>query len=115
MKKVIFFLFAFSLFTSHLTRSQWYQQSVPVSKPITGIKFIDTLKGWAVTDSSPQYDTCYILRTTNGGVNWFRQFQLDSSFFTCLNVIDPLYAYAGGHSFRLHEDFLYKTTNGGLN
>lgn len=114
MKKLILLFILCSLFTQH-TFPQWYQQLLPVTKPITGIKFIDSLKGWAVTDSSPQYDTCYILHTTSGGINWFRQFQLDSSFFKCLNVIDQLYAYAGGYSFRLHENFLYKTTNGGLN
>ena len=74
MKKIILFiLFTFLTLQTQRTISQWYQQQVPVSKPITGIKFIDSLKGWACTDYTPQYDTGYILTTTNSGTNWYVQ------------------------------------------
>ncbi len=47
MKKLILLFTLYTLLTPHSIHSQWYQQQVPVNKPITGIKFIDTLKGWA--------------------------------------------------------------------
>ncbi|MEO8513566.1 MAG: hypothetical protein ABI543_08405, partial [Ignavibacteria bacterium] len=50
--------------------AQWVKQTLPVNKPISGIKFIDSLKGWACTSISIVNDTSYIINTTNGGSNW---------------------------------------------
>ncbi|MBX7041644.1 MAG: hypothetical protein K1X85_01975 [Ignavibacteria bacterium] len=54
--------------------SQWYQQSIPVSNPIVGLEFVDSLRGWAATSS--YQDTSYILYTTNGGNNWNIQLKI---------------------------------------
>src|SRR5258706_8423986 len=91
--------------------SQWVQQTVPVSKPITGIKFIDTLKGWACTSWGSQFDTAYIMNTTNGGTNWNIQFRGALSF-NAICIINDTLGYAGGSN---GVGKLYKTTNGGNN
>ena len=51
MKKLFLLITLFTLYT-HNSYSQWVQQTVPVSKPITGIKFIDANTGWACTNNS---------------------------------------------------------------
>jgi len=66
MKKLLLLITLFTLNTHH-SNSQWIQQTVPVSKPITGIKFIDSLKGWACTNRGTPADTGYILYSSNGG------------------------------------------------
>jgi len=115
MKKLIFLFTLCTLLTPQLIYSQWYQQQVPVSKPITGIKFIDSLKGWACTNLDSLLDTGYILHTTNGGVNWLIQYQLYNSQFLALSIIDSMYGYTAGYNFQAGGPFVYKTTNGGTN
>ncbi|MFA5404578.1 MAG: hypothetical protein WC358_06560, partial [Ignavibacteria bacterium] len=50
----------------------WVQQSVPTSKTINDIYFIDSLRGWAVTDWGID-SISVILNTTNAGNNWLIQ------------------------------------------
>lgn len=113
MKKVILLLSLFTILTPY-TPSQWVQQTVPVSKPITGIKFIDSLTGWACTSlGTGGLNYAYILHTTNGGTNWFIQDSSFNSDYSALSVIDNNIVYAGGDSVGYGK--LAKTTNGGLN
>jgi photosystem II stability/assembly factor-like uncharacterized protein len=118
-RKLIFVLFLFIINYSLLTincYSQWYKQTVPVNKTITGLKFIDTLRGWACTGGSP-YDTSYILHTANGGSNWFIQYISNSPtslvYYGALYAVDSNIIYAGG--FNGATANLTKTTNGGIN
>ena len=124
MKKFTFTLFAFCLFDfaqsmllpSAFVHSQWVQQTVPVSKPITGIKFIDSLKGWACTDYGTQHDTCYIIYTSNGGTNWVIQNSQYNTIFQSMNMIDASTGYVGGYAFSPGPGtIIVKTTDGGLN
>ena len=112
-------LYFFSVFMlialpGHL-HSQWIPQSIPVNKPITALEFIDSLKGWAVTDWGNEQDTSYILNTTNGGKDWFVQFKVSNYTFYSLDMVDEMFGYisgvGGGGGFTL---FL-KTTNAGVN
>ncbi|MEO8210998.1 MAG: hypothetical protein ABI840_10585, partial [bacterium] len=67
MKKIfLILLIHFSIFTFDL-HSQWTLQPVPVNKAITGLEFVNSMKGWACTNGGNQHDTAYILNTTNGG------------------------------------------------
>lgn len=113
MKKLLLILLIVH-FSLPIVNSQWVQQSVPVSKPITGIKFIDANTGWACTSlGTGGANYGYILHTTNGGTNWFIQ---DSSFNTnykALCVINGNVIYCGGDT--LGNGKLSKSTNGGLN
>ena len=112
---VLFVLFAvnYSLLTVNCY-SQWVQQSVPTNKPIVGIKFIDTLKGWAIATNTT-YDSSNILHTTNGGVNWIVQYTTtNQGEYNAICVIDSNIIYAGGFDGAATAN-LTKSTNGGLN
>jgi len=113
--KILLFFFAFCLFTFHL-QSQWLQQSIPVSKPVTGIKFLNTLTGWACTSYGTQQDTGYVLHTTNGGTNWNVQFKKYASSFECLSMVNAGTGYIGGYNFDTGAvPLIMKTTNSGVN
>src|SRR3972149_8395693 len=56
--------------------SNWTQQFMPNigNRQIKDIFFLDSLTGWAVTPFTIQNDTTFVLKTTNGGDNWFKEF-----------------------------------------
>jgi len=112
--KILFFFFAFCIFTFAL-KSQWVQQSLPVSKPVTGIKFIDSLKGWACTNRGTPADTGYILYTSNGGINWMVQFKRYNFAFSDIVILNGQTGYAGGFLTGPGLPGLFKTINGGIN
>jgi photosystem II stability/assembly factor-like uncharacterized protein len=114
MKKMLLILFfAFCLLPFAL-QSQWVQQTVPVSKPITGIKFLNTQTGWACTSNTGGGpNEAYILHTTDSGVNWFIQYSAPLITFNAICVIDANNILAGGDSTSRAK--FSKTTNGGLN
>ena len=103
--------FAFCLFTSAL-ESQWVKQTIPVNKSISGIKFIDSLKGWACTSITTLGDTSFIINTTNGGVNWNIQYVAPNIALYAISIVDGNTGYCGGSS---GPGRLFKTTNGGVN
>ncbi|MFA5404580.1 MAG: T9SS type A sorting domain-containing protein [Ignavibacteria bacterium] len=86
----------------------WVQQSVPTSKTINDIYFIDSLRGWAVTTSGS--DTMsVILNTTNAGTNWNIQTQRHCEL-SAIQFVDSNIGYTvGGFGY----DIILKTTNGG--
>lgn len=86
---------------------------MPVSKPITCIKFINANTGWACTNWGSGMDTSYILYTSNGGTNWLIHYSAPNARYNALSVIDPNNIYAGGDSSARAK--FSKTTNGGLN
>jgi photosystem II stability/assembly factor-like uncharacterized protein len=115
MKKLLFILlFTISLFHNSL-HSQWVKQTIPVNKNVTGIKFIDSLRGWACTNISTLGDTSYIIHTTNGGTNWYIQFIAPDVFFNSLFAINSNIVYVGGYNGGNNTFMLLKTTNGGIN
>ena len=109
---IFLFFILFYLTGSSTLYSQWVQQTVPVTKPIQGIKFIDTLKGWACTGNSGSPNEGYVLHTSNGGINWFVQLTVPATSLNAICVIDSNIIYAGGSN---GNGQLYKTTNGGTN
>jgi len=128
MKKIIFIFIVNRLPAIFLVGSllivncsaQWYKQPIPVNKPITGIKFVDTSNGWASTGNysnpTPQ-DTGFIFHTTNGGTNWFVQFYKKGYEFSTMTMVNNLIGYAAIDSIAQFTNwpFLLKTTNGGIN
>jgi photosystem II stability/assembly factor-like uncharacterized protein len=115
VKEKLKILLLLIFFTSQIAYSQWVQQSVPVTKPILAIKFIDTLNGWASTGTFNVQDTGYILHTTNGGINWFIQLSLNSIAIPSLAVINQNLIYAAANHNDSAVTKLYKSTNGGIN
>ena len=51
----------------------WTQQFMPDlgGRQIKDIFFLDSLTGWTITPYTVQNDTAYVLKTTNGGDDWF--------------------------------------------
>ena len=98
---LIIIFFVASNFTDS-TPSGWYQQFMPtpMGGQLKDIYFVDSLLGFAVSDSC-------ILKTTNGGNNWNIKFY--SSFFTRVKFLNSNTGIASD-AFNLH-----KTTNSGEN
>ncbi len=114
MKKLLHILIInCSLLITHCY-SQWIQQTVPVSKPITGIKFIDSLKGWACTSYGTPADTAYILYTSNGGTNWLVQLAAYNINFTDINILNSQTGYVSGADNNIGLYKLFSTSNGGI-
>ncbi|HRF66648.1 MAG TPA: T9SS type A sorting domain-containing protein [Ignavibacteria bacterium] len=114
MKKLLLILFTISLFHTSLL-AQWVQQTVPISKPITGIKFIDANTGWACTDNTGSPNRAYIIYTSNSGTNWIIQDSVNNATYGAISVINNNTVYCGGYDFSSNSANLKKTTNGGLN
>ncbi|HRF66646.1 MAG TPA: T9SS type A sorting domain-containing protein [Ignavibacteria bacterium] len=88
---------------------------MPVSKPITGIKFIDANTGWACTDNTGSPNRAYIIYTSNSGTNWIIQDSVNNATYGAISVINNNTVYCGGYDFSSNSANLKKTTNGGLN
>jgi photosystem II stability/assembly factor-like uncharacterized protein len=71
---ILLFLIAFNFSDNPV--GNWYQQFLPNigNTSVSGVFFLDSLTGWAVTYSSNVNDTGYILKTTNAGDNWSVKF-----------------------------------------
>ena len=95
--------------------SGWYQQFIPDvnNMPISDIEFLDSLVGFAVTGDGSNSDTNFILKTINGGDNWFINFSAYRNFERVIFINDDVGYVCGG----LNDIYgaLYKTTNAGGN
>ncbi|MFC2093385.1 T9SS type A sorting domain-containing protein [Bacteroidota bacterium] len=93
----------------------WYQQFLPDvnNMPISDIEFLDSLVGFAVTGDGTVGDTNYIIKTTNGGDNWFINFRAYKNFERVIFINNNVGYVCGG----LNDIYgaLYKTTNAGGN
>lgn len=102
-KKIVFALMLLNSFI--YTQTGWVQQTSPAAQELHDVFFINQTTGWAVgrLDAGG-----IIIKTTNGGVNWFTQFnaanELLSSHF--LNDNTGWACGTGG--------LLLKTTNAGV-
>ena len=111
---LVFILFFSSAGFQDRMTSGWYQQWFPNlnGSTITDITFLDSLTGFAVTNSNSLLQE-YILRTTNGGDNWYINytFTTPNSNYSFLRVfiVDSNIVYA----FSWTE--MFKTTNRGDN
>ncbi|MFA7360259.1 MAG: YCF48-related protein [Candidatus Kapaibacterium sp.] len=111
---LVFVLFFSSAGFQDRNTSGWYQQWFPNlnGSNIKDITFLDSLTGFAVTNSNSLLQE-YILRTTNGGDNWYINytFTTPNSNYSFLRVIkvDSNIVYA----FSWTE--MFKTTNKGDN
>jgi photosystem II stability/assembly factor-like uncharacterized protein len=113
MRKLLYIIpFLFIAFTFQSDNPPgWYQVPLPVNKFITDIFFVDSLRGWTVTNWDPQFDTAFIVATTDGGDNWSVQ-NKGSYSFTGIQFIDENTGYAVGGD---GSAIIFKTTNSGLN
>ena len=75
--------------------------------------FVNSQTGWLVGSGS-QFNNGIILKTTNGGINWFKQ-ETGFGYYTCycINFINENTGWIGSSGGTV--GYLLKTTNGGLN
>ena len=111
--KILLTFFAFCLFTFAFIMplnpvGNWYQQFMPNigGRTILDITFLDSLTGYSLTSISS--DTSYILKTTNGGDDWFINYRAPSFIFRRVQFLNNNTGYVAGQN-------LIKTTNAGLN
>jgi photosystem II stability/assembly factor-like uncharacterized protein len=103
-------LFLATTFHTENRSSDWYQQYLPsgINNNINNLLFTDSLTGYIAT-ASDNNGNGYILRTTNGGVNWnifFQNWNLGG--FQCLQFLNKDSAIVGD------AELLYKTTDAGI-
>jgi photosystem II stability/assembly factor-like uncharacterized protein len=101
----------------NIQSSNWYNQYLPNlnNRPLSDITFVDSLLGFGVTGDNTVGDTNYIIKTTNGGDNWFK---LDSVYGDISRVIfiNANTGYiCGGWRTGMPGGFVSKTTNSGIN
>ncbi len=101
MKKIIFILFAISLFHGFAT-GQWLQQASPVTSGLVDCDFINQNTGWVCGDGG------VILKTTNGGLNWVQQTSGVSKRLEGIEAVDANTLYCVGW-----WQTILKSTNGG--
>lgn len=87
--------------------------SKPEYRPLADIQFIDSLLGYGITGDQTAGDTNYIIKTTNGGNNWF----VINTLYKDLSRVEFInentgYVSGGGNGITA---LFIKTTNGGMN
>lgn len=119
----LFYLSAFLFFIAFNFQdsktSGWYQQFLPNlgGRSISDVFFLDSLTGWAVTPYTTQNDTAFVLKTTNGGDNWFIS-NVRTGQYVGYNKIKFLNSQTGftcGVSQSSGFKGLNKSTDGGYN
>ncbi|MDD5362108.1 MAG: YCF48-related protein [Ignavibacteria bacterium] len=111
MKKIIitslFFLITnYSLLIDNCL-SQWVVQNSGTNANLYDIEFINRYTGWALGDGG------IIIKTTNGGINWFNVPNpsiIGGGILSSIFPVDSMYCYVSGA-----HDIILKTTNGGSN
>jgi len=109
---MLFTTLNFSLFTSN-SHSQWYAQTLPVNPEIIYcMRFWNINTGWMSTGN---WQTSYIpkiLKTTNGGNNWF--IIKDSLRMWGFQLIDSVTIYGRVRNV-MGDESIYRSFNGGYN
>jgi photosystem II stability/assembly factor-like uncharacterized protein len=87
----------------------WEIQNSTIQTFITDIHFSDNNYGWAVTLKDVFPFNTVLLKTTNGGENWFAEdFQDSTAFMRTIFFFDSLAGFIGG-------SYIAYTSDGGLN
>ncbi len=96
-------LTALILFFCTEADAQWFTQQSGTTSPLYDIEFINDKTGWCCGEGG------YIIKTTNGGIDWIRQGQgVTSRPLYGIHPVDSSTVFAAG----LFRDIV-KTTNGG--
>lgn len=112
MKKlIIILLLTFLIATTFVSDNPpgWYQQTLPVTNTVSDISFVDSLRGWAITERNG--GDAYILHTSDGGNSWSIQLQ-QVLLLAAIQFLDNNTGYVVGSS---PPGIVLKTTNGGSN
>ena len=104
--RYFYILFTILLFYN-LSIAQWYQQSSGTVNSLNGVFFIDNTIGWVVGLNGS------ILKTTNGGNDWFQQNILNNDWLYSVHFFNANYGVAVGYTY--NAGIIYRTTNSGNN
>jgi len=112
---ILLFIIGFNF--SHNPAGNWYQQFLPNlnSRQITDITFTDSLNGYAIVNRITLQDTSFILRTTNGGDNWFFVYADSGVTYNRIQFINKNTGFVGGRINKFNIFRMVKTTNAGSN
>ena len=91
--------------------NDWIIQDSKTGNNILDIFFLDRNLGWAISWEAFNYPFgTYILKTTDGGVNWNSStFPVESIFSQCILFLDSLNGWMGGKPYPI-----VRTTDGGI-
>jgi photosystem II stability/assembly factor-like uncharacterized protein len=106
MKKILSFLFILSLSISNICFSQsgWFWQNpLPQGNRLNSIKFLDDSVAIAVGDMGT------VIKTTNGGLNWFTLPFTNYKVLRCVNSLGNNSLFICGDS-----GLVFKSTNSGI-
>jgi len=112
MKTLIFcslFLVLFYSSSSLYSQNGWVIQQTSTLGPIPAVYFLDSLNGWAVSDSG------IIFSTSNQGNNWNKQVYDPSQHFASVMFNNLNTGWVGGYVSARQAGTLLHTTNGGIN
>jgi photosystem II stability/assembly factor-like uncharacterized protein len=89
----------------------WIIQDSETENNILDIFFLDRNLGWAISWETFNYPFgTYVLKTTDGGVNWHSStFPEESIFSQCIMFLDSLNGWMGGKPYPI-----VRTTDGGI-
>jgi photosystem II stability/assembly factor-like uncharacterized protein len=105
MKKIFYLpLFLFFIFPSAAI-AQWFLQESGTTESLYSVQFSDPNNGWMVN-----YLASKLFHTTNGGTDWFLQYDFGVSVIWNFIIINDSIGYINYHG---SPEQLYKTTDGG--
>lgn len=103
--KIIFIFIILSLITNEsISQSGWFQQNSGTNCDFADAYFLNSLTGFVVG-----LDTPSVIKTTNGGLNWYSQFTGNIGSDVSIQFLDS------NTGFVVSSSFSYRTTNGGIN
>lgn len=111
MKTTILFLFLF-VFIEQIDAQWFWQNPLPQGSDLKEVEFINSNVGYAV-----QYGGPAILKSTNGGTNWFLLYPGIGGDFYSVSFVNESTGYVAGNSGygTTGSGIILKTINGGLN
>ncbi|RPI14110.1 MAG: T9SS C-terminal target domain-containing protein [Ignavibacteriae bacterium] len=107
-------ILAVTILHNNTFHSQWLKQQAPVVDLLSCVKFINPNTGWVCSTTDIGNDTSFILKTTNGGIDWYKQFFGIGHLMRTVFPVNSSTIYVCGININMNP-LLLKSTNGGLN
>ena len=109
---IILIIFICLLCVTKLTYSQWIEQKVEGNPNLRDIFFVNENIGWIVGEES------FILKTTDGGANWFKPYEELPKCFKCKGIkskydLESVFFLDENTGWVAGKNLIARTTNGG--
>ena len=109
LKKICYLILIFTICQKALPQSNWVLQNSGVTLDLYCVQFLDQNTGWVAGGNG--YQTGALIKTTNGGTNWFSSLDIINRSLVKLQFIDANTGWALGSD----TGSIFKTINGGQN